>query len=184
MDPYLAPSTWIDADHPDVLALARTLRGADDTETARRSFEWVRDQVRHSGDARQGPVTCRASHALSERTGYCFAKAHLLVALLRANGIPAGLSYQRLHFDGDRFVLHGLVAAKLPGGWYRMDPRGNKPGVDARFDPPVEHLAFSLTVPGERDVPGVHAEPFAAVVDALTGARTWDEALARLPDAP
>ncbi|WP_338430147.1 transglutaminase domain-containing protein [Synechococcus elongatus] len=36
---------------------------------------------------------------LEYRTGYCYAKSHLLVALLRACSIPAGFCYQRLSFD-------------------------------------------------------------------------------------
>jgi len=39
-------------------------------------------------------VTCSASEVLREGTGICFAKSHLLAALLRAVGIPAGLCYQ------------------------------------------------------------------------------------------
>jgi len=36
------------------------------------------------------PVTCKASDVLIYGTGYCYAKSHLLAALLRANAIPAG----------------------------------------------------------------------------------------------
>ena len=78
------------------------------------------------------PVTCRASDVLKYRTGYCFAKSHLLAALLRANQIPAGLCYQRLTIDhppvqgsidtNPPHTLHGLNAVLLPEfGWYRMD---------------------------------------------------------------
>lgn len=185
VDPFLTPSEWIDADHPDVIALAGKLRGADDVDTARRCFAWVRDEVRHSSDHRVGPATCRASDALRHRAGFCFAKAHLLAALLRANGIPAGLCYQRLSLDGAAgpWSLHGLVAARLPGfGWYRMDPRGNKPGVDARFTPPVERLAFAVGLPGEWDDPTPRAQPLPEVVACLTKAATWEDVLATLPD--
>lgn len=184
---YLASSAWIDADHPDVAALATALaRGAsDDEEIARRCFEWVRDEVLHSADHARGPVTCRASDALRHRTGFCFAKSHLLAALLRANGIPAGLAYQRLALDdaGARFGLHGLVAVHLPvHGWVRADPRGNKPGVDARFEPPLERLAFVATAPGERDGLRVHAAPLPEVVACLEGSATWQGVVAALPD--
>ncbi len=62
---------------------------------AHRCFEFVRDEVRHSWDFKENPVTCHASEVLRHRTGYCYAKTHLLAALLRANRIPAGLCYQR-----------------------------------------------------------------------------------------
>lgn len=184
MDPFLATSPLIDADHPDVRALATSLRGPDEATTARACFEWVRDRVRHTGDLRGGVITCRASDVLREGTGFCFAKAHLLVALLRAEGIPAGLAYQRLRFDETRFALHGLVAVRLADAWYRVDPRGDRPGITTAFTPPLERLAFTLDAPGERDLPGVRAAPLPAVVEVLTTAATWDEVLARLPDAP
>src|SRR5437867_9797512 len=100
---------------------------------------------------------CAASEVLRARTGFCYAKSHLLVALLRANGVPAGLCYQRLALDetGSAFCLHGLAAVWLPAvGWYRIDPRGNKPGVDAQLAPPVERLAFAARLPGEYLFPG------------------------------
>src|SRR5262245_8768742 len=111
MERYLRPTPVIDWDDPAVLDRARSLAGDGPVATARRCFEWVRDEVRHSLDAGAGPVTCAASEALQLGTGICYAKAHLLAALLRANAIPAGLCYQRLGLDGagGPFCLHGLV---------------------------------------------------------------------------
>ncbi len=189
--PYLAASAVIDFHHPLVAAKADALAAGatSDAAAAEACFLFVRDAIRHSVDWRQNPVTCAASHVLRHGTGYCYAKAHLLAALLRARGIPAGLCYQRLRLDpaadSERFCLHGLVAVHLRGiGWYRADPRGNKPGVDARFSPPVERLAFAVTAPGEADLPGVHAAPLPEVVAALGRHDTWDALLADLPDRP
>ena len=187
--PYLAASTYLDHDHPAVAAQAAALAPADasDEAIARAAFIFVRDAIRHSLDYRQNPVTRRASEVLAHATGYCYAKAHLLAALLRARGVAAGLCYQRLVLDADRFpgryCLHGLVAVRLAAhGWYRIDPRGNKPGVDARFTPPVERLAFPVSAPGEADLPGVFAAPLPVVVAALHRHETWDALLADLPD--
>lgn len=182
---FLESSEWIDHEHPAVAEAARRLAspGGDAAEVARRCFEWVRDEVLHSADHRTGPVTCRASDALLHRAGYCFAKSHLLAALLRANGIPAGLSYQRLALGDGRFTLHGLVSVWLPGhGWIRADPRGLKPGLEARFEPPAEHLPFRPQDPGETDLPGVHAEPWPEIVACLTRHATWEAVLDDLPD--
>jgi len=189
LHPYLEASEYIDWQHPSVLARARELAAgsADDTETARRCFEFVRDGIRHSWDYRQNPVTCRASEVLAHATGYCYAKSHLLAALLRANAIPAGLCYQRLPVgdSGPPYCLHGLNAVWLAEyGWYRVDARGNKPGVDARFCPPVERLAFRLTGDGESDLPGIHAAPLPAVILALTDCATVEELYGELPDVP
>jgi transglutaminase-like putative cysteine protease len=120
-----------------------------------------------------------------KRARRCYAKSHLLAALLRANGIPAGLCYQRLSIEGDGapFCLHGLNAAYFANhGWVRMDARGNKPGVDARFEPPGERLAFTTTSPGECDLPEIWSEPLPVVVRTLQRCRTWTEVLQNLPD--
>ncbi len=163
--------------------MAARLGPSGSLETARRSFEWVRDEIRHSADFRVDIVTCSASETLIAKAGLCLAKSHLLAALLRANGIPAGLVYQRLKFQG-RFVLHGLVAVRLPRvGWYRCDARGNKQGVNAQFVPPTERLAFA-TGPDIIDVPGIFADPLAEVVRALRTSHTLKESLAALPDLP
>ena len=172
MDPFLRPSTVIDWEHPSVLARARSLRGHGDSVEGivRRCFEWVRDEIKHSGDFRLTPVTCRASDVLLVGSGYCYAKSHLLAALLRANRIPAGLCYQRLALDdaGSRFCLHGLNAVRLAShGWYRIDPRGNRPDIDARCEPPIERLAFAPSLPGERHLPEVWPEPLPVVTAAL-----------------
>jgi transglutaminase-like putative cysteine protease len=188
MQHYLAASTTIDADDPDVRAMARQLAAGarSEADVVRACFEFVRDEIAHSADFRRNPVTCRASSVLRHRTGFCYAKSHLLAALLRANGIPAGLCYQRMA-TGDSaapYCLHGLNAVYLTGfGWYRIDPRGNKPGLQAQFDPPREALPFTPSGPGEGDLPGIWAEPLPVVVEALERCTTYDQVLAALPDA-
>lgn len=187
MQRYLSSSTYIDVDDPDVRALAaRLAAGAtSEFELVRACFEFVRDEIRHSSDFKLNPVTCRASDVLRHKTGYCYAKSHLLAALLRANRIPAGLCYQRLSVgeSGAPYCLHGLNAVYLDGvGWYRIDARGNKPGVAASFCPPTEALAFQIKDPHERDLPEIWAEPLQIVVDVLERYETYDQVLANLPD--
>ena len=175
MEAFLRATEIIDWQQPLVQAQARSLAAATSLETARRCFEWVRDEIRHSHDYALNPVTCRASEVLEAGTGYCYAKSHLLAALLRANGIPAGLCYQRLiAYEEGQYSLHGLNAAYLPEfGWYRLDARGNKPGVDAQFVPPVERLAFRPAAAGEVDFAEILADPLPVVVDALRAYRAW-----------
>jgi transglutaminase-like putative cysteine protease len=184
---FLASTDVVDWFHADVRTLAWCLAGgeSDPVEIARRCFEWVRDEVRHSVDYQDTQVTCAASEVLAHRTGICYAKSHLLAALLRANGIPAGFCYQRLSIDGTGppFCLHGLNAVHLPEiGWYRVDPRGNKPGVHAKFSPPQEYLAFPAEIRGEATLPEIHAEPLAVVVEALGRHATVAAVCANLPD--
>ena len=186
MNKYLAPSKYIDWENQNILAQAKKLaNGASDTEEiAQRCFEFVRDEIRHSWDYKQNPVTCIASDVLKYRTGYCYAKSHLLAALLRANKIPAGLCYQRLTItDIPPFCLHGLNAIYLENyGWYRIDARGNKQGVSAAFCPPIEKLAFPIVAHGEADLPEIWAEPLSVVTDTLSNHKTYQEVADNLPD--
>ena len=191
MAPYLASSEYIDWMHPSVLELAKTcargLASTDEHAITQRCFEWVRDEIKHSVDYQMSSVTCKASDVLQHRTGYCYAKSHLLAALLRANQIATGLCYQRLSLEdnGAPYCLHGLNAVWLKSfGWYRLDARGNKPGVDAQFDPPHERLAFQCQPLDqyERDFPEIWHAPLPCVVEALTTHTTVNSVYQHLPD--
>ena len=182
---YLNHCDIVDFHTPEVARAAKALVGDGEVATARRCFEFVRDEIRHSSDYKMNPVTCSASDVLKHRTGYCYAKSHLLCALLRANGIPAGMCYQRLTVDGNGppHSLHGLNAVFLRGfGWYRIDARGNREDVNAEFCPPHEQLAFTACVSGEYDLPGIMVSPLPLVVQCLLTHRTWDAVLGNLPD--
>ena len=183
--PFLGTCDVIDWNHPDIVQLATELAREDILSTAEQCFLFVRDEIRHSGDAECNPVTCSASEVLSHGTGFCYAKSHLLCALLRANRISAGLCYQRLSLDGEGppYCLHGLNAVQLPEtGWYRVDPRGNRPGIEAQFTPPVERLAFPADRPGEYELPHVYAAPLPCVTRALRAHRDWSALSSALPD--
>ena len=187
MNQYLYPSEYIDWQHPDVLKKADILAEglSEKIHVAKACFEWVRDNIRHTSDSQDNTITCRASDVLLAETGYCYAKSHLLSALLRANEIPAGLCYQRLSDDetGPHFCLHGLNAVYLAEfGWYRIDPRGNKTGIHAEFCPPTESLAYSLKFPGETDFPEIWPEPLPMVVKTLQMFKTYKEVNDNLPD--
>ncbi|AZR41209.1 transglutaminase-like domain-containing protein [Marinobacter salarius] len=189
MQQYLESTEYIDWKNTEVLARAESLaEGLTDLEAiARRCFVYVRDEIQHSWDFERDPVTCKASDVLEHGTGYCYAKSHLLAALLRANGIPAGLCYQRLTIsddgDGPPFCLHGLNALYLEEhGWYRIDARGNKPGVAADFCPPTERLAFPIVSEGEADLPEIWAEPIGPVLNVLSTQTTYKAVADNLPD--
>lgn len=185
-DAFLTVGDFVDWHNEDVRKQAVELcRGVhEEIEITRRCFEFVRDEIRHSWDFHTGPVTCKASEVLKHGTGYCYAKSHLLAALLRANGIPAGLCYQRLTItDEPPFCLHGLNAVYLQDhGWYRLDARGNKPGVDAQFCPPREQLAFPIKTAGEADLPEIWPEPLPVVLDVLARCHTIEQVAENLPD--
>jgi transglutaminase-like putative cysteine protease len=184
--PFLAACDVIDSQSDTIREQATRLcaekRGVAAISTL---FNWVRDSIAHTGDVGHGKLTLRASEVLSEGTGLCYAKCHLLVALLRAAGLPAGLCYQRLRSSevAPGFVLHGLVAVLMPDQRFlRIDPRGNKPGIDVQFHSGREALAFSATLAGEAELPGVFARPVPAVVEALSAGCLWHPVETALPD--
>jgi transglutaminase-like putative cysteine protease len=184
---YLQSSEHIDFEHPLVRAKAAELAEGRSAaaEVISACFEFVRDHIEHSNDYQRDVVTCAASDALIHGTGLCYAKSHLLAALLRANGIPAGLCYQRLSAGdgGAPYCLHGLNAVHTEAfGWIRLDARGNKPGVNARFQPPGEYLAFPINEPEEADFPEIWPEPLDVVAAALSRWRTLAEIMENLPD--
>ncbi|MGI5400638.1 transglutaminase-like domain-containing protein [Streptomyces sp. CA-135486] len=178
---YLAADEVIDHEHPLVRGTAARLRAAADDAYAyaKSAFEFVRDTIPHSHDAGDMRVTWRASDVLEQRTGICYAKSHALTALLRAEGIPAALCYQRLDD-----VVHGLIALKLPGGerWSRQDARGGKPGAAARFSLDEERLAFPVW-PESNDVdyPVAYAAPHPLVLHALQSASDRESLWLHLP---
>ncbi|WP_329298266.1 transglutaminase [Streptomyces sp. NBC_00659] len=175
---YLAADEVVDHGHPLVReTAARLARGSVDSYAyARSAFAFVRDTIPHSADSGDPRVTWRASDVLERRTGICHAKAHALAALLRAEDIPTAFCYQKFE------VLHGLVAVRLDGAWHRQDPRGNKPGVDARFSLHGERLAFTPDPDnGELDYPELYAAPHPAVVGAMKAAPGREALLRTLP---
>ena len=186
MKSYLTSTKYIDWENPEILDQAKLLanEAADAVEIVRNCFEFVRDEIKHSWDYELNPVTCAASDVLKHGTGYCYAKSHLLAALLRANKIPAGLCYQRLTITHvPPFCLHGLNAVYLEDfGWYRIDARGNKQGVTADFNPPAEKLAFPIVTAGEADLPEIWADPLSIVIEVLERSQNYQEVADNLPD--
>lgn len=184
---YTENSSLIDWRHPSIRECSQRIlaRSNGTHEYMKNVFAYVRDEIRHSRDFQIQIVTCSASEVLEHGSGSCYAKSHLLAALLRAQNIPVGFCYQRLSLDdnGPPYCLHGLNAVFIEKyNWYRVDARGNKEGVNARFTPPVEQLAFPVNEPEERDLPEIWSEPLPVIVQALQTYRTTDELYNNLPD--
>ena len=188
---YLRPTEVINSDHPLVSSRSGDVSSGTvtDIERACRLFEWVRDTIPHSWDIQSRIVTCSASDVLEQRTGICMAKSHLLAAMCRSTGIPAGFCYQvfrRIPKYGGGLALHGLNAVYLAsvGRWIRVDARGNKPGVDAQFSLDEERLAFPPDPEkGEYIVETIFTDPDPGVVYYLQTNTDLREAWAELPES-
>lgn len=190
MKKYLENTYYVDYCTPSVRDLAKELKlqSADDVSFIQLTYEYVRDKIHHSWDVRDKRVTVTASDVLREGVGICWAKANLLAALLRANEIPAGFSYQRLTL-GDTvdtgYCIHALntVYISTLGRWIRLDARGNKDGVNAQFSLDEEILAFHICSEGEVDYHDNHSEPDQGLMEVLeTSSDAIDMYLHHLPD--
>jgi len=187
MTNFLKETNIIDYSNPEIqkLAISLSINSKTDTKIAKNCFEYVRDNIRHSGDHKDNITTCKASEVLKHKTGWCYAKSHLLAALLRANNIPTGFCYQRLscsEYKKDIYCLHGLNAIYLKDyGWYKVDARGNKDGVDAQFNPPIEKLAF-IPEKNEFDLPKIYEEPLEVVINSLQKYKTYEDMINNFPD--
>jgi len=187
MQEFLKATEIIDWHDRSVSELARSLSAgnSDKSEVAKSVFNWVRDNIEHTSDYNRAEVTCRASEVLSVGTGFCYAKSQLLAALMRACDIPTGFCYQRLSIDGlgAPFCLHGLNAVYLePHGWYRLDARGNTDDLQTHFSPPVENLAFAISLAEEHTFEAILPDPLRVVVEALKTAKSAAELCQALPD--
>jgi transglutaminase-like putative cysteine protease len=172
---YLRKTEILDYDHPLIADTAMWLfhPGQPNVAKVKVAFEFVRDAVRHSWDVQHTRVTCKASDVLRWREGICYAKSHLLAALLRSQHIPTGFCYQRLMlFDTPEkgYCIHALntVFIEEKQRWIRLDARGNKPGIATQFSLDHEVLAFSIQMSlGEIDYPTNFSEPHPSTVATL-----------------
>ena len=186
---YLKADEVIDYNDENVSSLADELykQSEDNLDYIRNAYEYVRDRIPHSADVNADEVACSASEVLKTGHGICFAKSHLLAALLRYKGIPAGFCYQKLILDDEtapELILHGLNGVYLEDRkmWIRLDARGNKEGVNASFSITDEQLAFPVRLEkGEKDGIMVYAAPDTDVLLALRSHNSRSELWADLP---
>ena len=183
---YLEYNNIIDYTSKNVSDLAELLFAESENflDYIKNVYEYVRDRISHSADAGEDVITCSASEVLAAGHGICFAKSHLLAALLRKKGIPCGFCYQRLILDDEtapELIYHGLNGVYLDEykKWIRLDARGNKEGVNAQFSVDVEQLAFPIRPEkGEEDSFVVYPEPDAEILRTMreSGTRTklWE----------
>ena len=83
------------------------------------------------------------------KTGICWTKSCLFAALLRAKGIPSGISYQLLTIaddDSEGHMIHALntVYVKDLKKWVRLDARGNIESLNKPFTLDNDFLAFQV----------------------------------------
>ncbi len=163
---YLKETDCIDYTNPLVAEKANKLKAisSNKLDYIEKAYKFVRDEIPHTWDAKLTVVSKNASDVLKNKTGICWTKSCLLAALLRANKIPAGISYQyltRANDASDGYIIHALNTVYIDSlqKWIRLDARGNKAGVNAQFSLEKEILAFPARPEfGEKDYRNNHSD--------------------------
>lgn len=184
---YLENSDVIDFDHPLVAQTAEQLTYGlkDNLSKARAIYKFTRDHIFNSSDINATSVTKTASEVLDKGHGICFAKAHLLAALMRASGIPAGFCYQ-IRYDNDleRLVVHGFNGVYIQelDSWVRIDACMHVDVNDWGFDPFKDSTVRSIQEDiGESDDYNVYQSPSKKLLKALSVSDTLEELLNLIP---
>lgn len=157
-----------------------------DVEKAKIAFEFVRDEIPHSFDIEAKIITAKASDVLKYQTGICHAKANLLAALLRTQGIPTGMCFQHITLAGDDslgYCVHCFNAIYVDNHWINVDARGNTNGQNAQFSLDKPILAF----PNRKNYneffwPGIYANPHKDTMKMLDNATCIQDILDNIPD--
>ncbi len=172
---YLKETNCIDFSNLLIVQKVDALKSAssDKLDYIERAYKFVRDEIPHSWDAKLTVVSKKASDVLKNKTGICWTKSCLLAALLRANKIPSGISYQyltRADDASDGYIIHALNSVYIDSlqKWIRLDARGNKAGVNAQFSLEKEILAFPARPEfGEKDYCDNHTDLDARLKEIL-----------------
>ena len=181
MDKYLDETNCIDFSAPVIQERVKKLRQESDStlDYIEKAYLFVRDTIPHSWDIKAETVSRKASEVLLNNTGICWTKSCLLAALLRANNIPSGISYQRLtRADEDAsegYIIHALntIYIKELEKWIRLDARGNKENVHAEFSLDEEILAFPIRCEyGEVDYRNNHPDLDERLLEILENSKS------------
>ena len=185
---FLAENKYVDYSAPNIQAKVAALFAgvSDDTSKTRIAYEFVRDEIPHSFDIDAKIITAKASDVLKHKTGICHAKANLLAALLRSQGIPSGFCFQHITLmddDSEGYCVHCYNAVWLDGHWVKLDARGNKPGVNAQFSLDEPILAFPCRKQYQEYIwPGIYANPHAETMTMLEQADSLEYIIKNIPD--
>lgn len=141
LESYLRPTSFIDFDTSEVRAFTErvcTKRGDSSAkEKAVALYYAVRDEIRYDPyDLQYSSEALKASTVVKKGSGFCVAKAVLLAAVGRQQGIPSRLGFAdvRNHLSTarlrklmgtDMFLYHGYTEFFLEGKWVKATPAFN-----------------------------------------------------------
>ena len=110
----LRETTFCEVSNSQIQNKARGLKKSSTLETAKHIFSFVQVDIKYESysNTKKGAV-----RTLNERKGNCADQAHLLVALLRADGIPTCYAHGTDHW---------WVVPCIDGKQYHCDPTNKK----------------------------------------------------------
>lgn len=175
MNEYLAPTLYIECDHPAVEDFARSSAGNGSAiDMAVSLYYAVRDGISYNPYCYTFERDAyRASRVLEKGQGFCVQKAILLAAAARAVGIPCRVGYanvvnhlttRRLRelLRTDLFVFHGYNELFLEGKWVKSTPAFNKTLCDKfgirplDFNGREDSIFHPLDLMGRRHMEYIH----------------------------
>jgi len=106
------------ANSSSITALAKSLKGSSQYQTASKIFNWVRDNINYSFyyNTKYG-----AAGTLKSRQGNCVDHAHLIVALARSAGLSARYVHATAKFRSGHWYGHVWAQILVNGKWLTAD---------------------------------------------------------------
>ena len=143
---FLAPSAFIESDHPEIVAMIGKILSPRDSPLTKveKIVAWIQENIRRQ------PVLSipDALLTLQNRAGDCNEHAVLLAALARAAGIPATVEAGLVYMEG-KFYYHAWNSVFV-GQWVTVDSLFNQIPSD------VTHIRFAGGTPQQQlDLIGV-----------------------------
>jgi hypothetical protein len=135
LEPYLLPSANSQSTNPQIVALAKSITKGSTSQytSAVKIFNWVRDNINYSFyyNTQKG-----ALGTLNSRSANCADTSHLMVALMRAAGIPARYEHGNCKFSSGNWYGHVWAQVYVNGKWYYADGTSyrNSLGVIKNWD--------------------------------------------------
>jgi len=130
---FLAPSAFVQSDHPDIVALAATIVAGGDSRSEKvlKIKNWIYTEI----EKRPVLSVPNALETLENKMGDCNEHAVLFAALARAVGVPASIESGLVYLKG-RFYYHAWNAVFI-GRWITVDALMNQ------FPADVTHIRFA-----------------------------------------
>lgn len=114
---YLKPSYLIESNDPGIVKVAQTLKGSTQKETVDNVFNYLQKNMKYN----IGTKLMGAKDVLKIKQGKCMDYSNLMIALLRANNVPARYVAGNMIVDG--YSSHAWVEVYYDQyGWVVYDP--------------------------------------------------------------